>query len=57
MEAKGGAEALKSLQSVKLTGKLLVNEGQFELAYSQTKKRPSSVRIEASVQGLTAVQA
>lgn len=57
LEAKGGADALKSLQSVKLTGKVLVNEGQFELAYSQTKKRPSSVRTETSVQGLTAVQA
>ncbi|CAN5612788.1 hypothetical protein BH18VER1_BH18VER1_21740 [soil metagenome] len=57
LEAKGGADALKSLQSVKLTGKVLVNEGQFELAYSQTKKRPSSVRTEASVQGLTEVQA
>jgi hypothetical protein len=57
VEEKGGPDALRSLQSVKLTGKLLVNEGQFELAYTQTKKRPSSVRTEASVQGLTAVQA
>jgi hypothetical protein len=57
IEAKGGAEALKSLQSVKLTGKLLVNQGQLELAYSQTKKRPEEVRTEVSVQGLTAVQA
>lgn len=57
VEAKGGAEALKSLTSVKLTGKMLVNEGQFELAYAQTKKRPGEVRIEATVQGLTMVQA
>ena len=57
VEAKGGADALKSLQSVKLTGKMLVNEGQFELAYSQTKKRPGEVRTEATVQGLTMVQA
>lgn len=57
IEAKGGAEALKSLESVKLTGKMLVNQGQFELAYAQTKKRPGEVRTEATVQGLTMVQA
>jgi hypothetical protein len=57
VEAKGGAEALKSLASVKLTGKLLVNGGRFEMAYSQTKKRPGEVRTEATVQGLTMVQA
>jgi hypothetical protein len=57
IEAKGGADALKSLQSVKLTGKMLVNEGQFQLAYSQTKKQPGEVRTEATVQGMTMVQA
>lgn len=57
IEAKGGADALKSLESVKLTGKMLVNQGQLEFAYSQTKKRPGEVRTEATVQGLTMVQA
>ncbi|MBA3881478.1 MAG: hypothetical protein H0X73_01940 [Chthoniobacterales bacterium] len=57
VEAKGGADALQSLRSVQLTGKLLVNQGQFEMAYSQTKKRPGAVRTEATVQGLTMVQA
>jgi hypothetical protein len=57
IEAKGGADALKALESVKLTGKMLVNQGQFELAYAQTKKRPGEVRTEATVQGLTMVQA
>ncbi|MFN2476689.1 MAG: hypothetical protein ABR526_10170 [Chthoniobacterales bacterium] len=57
VEAKGGAEALKSLGSVKLSGKLLVNGGRFEMAYAQTKKRPGEVRTEATVQGLTMVQA
>jgi hypothetical protein len=31
-EAKGGAEALHALQSLKLTGKMLVNEGKMEFA-------------------------
>ena len=57
IEAKGGAEALHALQAVKLTGKSLVNQGQLELGYSETKKRPGAVRIEYSVQGMTAVQA
>jgi hypothetical protein len=57
VEAKGGAEALHALQTVKLIGKMLVNEGQLELAFSQTKKRPSSVRNEYTLQGMTAVQA
>jgi hypothetical protein len=57
VEAKGGAEALHALQSVKLTGKMLVNGGQLELGYAQTKKRPGAVRTEVSLQGMTAVQA
>lgn len=57
IEAKGGAAALQSLQSVRFTGKLLVNEGQIELGYLQTKKRPGAVRTDATLQGMTAVQA
>src|SRR6476620_1741514 len=57
VEAKGGAEALRALQSVKLTGKMLVNEGQLEFGFAQTKKRPGSVRTEYNLQGMTMVQA
>lgn len=56
-EAKGGAEALHALQSLKLTGKMLVNEGKMEFAFAQTKKRPSAVRNEYTLQGMTMVQA
>jgi len=56
-EAKGGAEALRALQSVKLTGKMLVNQGQMEFGFAQTKKRPGAVRNEFSLQGMTMVQA
>jgi hypothetical protein len=55
--AKGGAEALRALQSVRLNGKMLVNEGQIQLAYAETKKRPGEVRTEATLQGMTAVEA
>ena len=57
IEAKGGADALRALQSLKLTGKMLVQQGQIELAYNQTKKRPGEVRTEATLQGMTMVQA
>src|SRR6266480_1844107 len=55
--AKGGADALRALQSVRFTGKMLVNEGQIQVAYVETKKRPAEVRSELTLQGMTAIQA
>ena len=55
--AKGGADALHALQSLRLTGKLLMNQGQVELRYIQTKKRPGELRTEATLQGMTLVHA
>jgi hypothetical protein len=57
MEAKGGTGALNSLQTLRSTGKLLVQGGQIELGYLQTKKRPDEVRTEASLQGMTQIEA
>jgi hypothetical protein len=57
IEAKGGADALRALQSLRLTGKMRVQQGQIQLAYNQTKKRPGEVRTEATIQGMTAVDA
>src|SRR6478752_1724278 len=57
MEAKGGAGALNSLQTLRSTGKLLVQQGQIELGYLQTKKQPDEVRTEASLQGMTQIEA
>src|SRR6266550_9333833 len=58
IEAKGGAPALKSLQTLRATGKLLVQvQGQIELGYVQIKKRPDEVRTEASLQGMTQIEA
>src|SRR5947208_17112509 len=54
--AKGGADALRALQSVRFTGKMLVTEGQIQLAYVETKKRPGEVRSEVTLQGMTAIQ-
>jgi hypothetical protein len=54
---KGGADALRALQSLKLTGKMLVQQGQIELAYNQAKKQPGEVRTEITLQRMTMVQA
>jgi len=57
IEAKGGAAALHNLQTLRLSGKLLVQEGQIQLAFMQVKKRPGEVRSEASLQGMTQIEA
>ncbi|PWT85101.1 MAG: hypothetical protein C5B58_03630 [Acidobacteria bacterium] len=57
IEAKGGATALRDLQTLRLSGKMLVSEGQIQFAYAQVKKRPDEVRNEASLQGLTQIEA
>ena len=57
IEAKGGADALRALRSLTLTGKMLVQQGQIQLRYVQTKKRPGEVRTEATLQGMTQVDA
>ena len=58
IEAKGGGAALNSLQTLRSTGKLLVPvQGQIELGYVQIKKRPDEVRTEASLQGMTQIEA
>ena len=57
IEAKGGASALRELGTLRLTGKLLVQEGQIQLAFLQVKKRPDEVRTEASLQGMTQIEA
>jgi hypothetical protein len=57
IEAKGGASALHDLQSLRLSGKMLVQEGQIQLAYLQIKKRPDEVRTEGSLQGMTQIEA
>jgi hypothetical protein len=57
IEAKGGAAALQSVQSLRREGRLIVNGGQFVLDLRETKQRPESIRTEVSMQGLSQVQA
>jgi hypothetical protein len=57
IEAKGGIDALRAVQSVQFKGKMLVNQGQVEFVYTQTKKQPGQVRTALTLQGMTLVQA
>jgi hypothetical protein len=57
VEAKGGAQALAAVQSLRLQGKMVVNNGRRELGYVLIKKRPAAVREEATLQGMTRVDA
>jgi hypothetical protein len=57
IEAKGGAAALHDLQTLRLSGKMLVQEGQIQFDFAQVKKRPDDVRTEASLQGMTQIEA
>jgi hypothetical protein len=39
IEARGGASAVKAMQSLKIQGKLILQDGQFELLYVQQNWR------------------
>jgi hypothetical protein len=57
IDARGGIAALDAMKSLKIRGKLIFQDGQFELQFVQTVRRPASIRSEATIQGLTQVQA
>ena len=55
--AKGGIEKLKAIQSLRQSGKLLLNGGSLQVGYTVLVERPRSIRYELQLQGLTRVQA
>lgn len=56
VQARGGAEKLKGVQTVKTTAIMTMGPGM-ELAGTVIQKRPMLARMEFTVQGMTAVQA
>lgn len=56
LQALGGAEKLKSLKSVRMSGRMTVGPGM-EAPMVAEQVRPDRVRMEITVQGLTLVQA
>jgi hypothetical protein len=57
VEAKGGLEKLRAIKSLRLEGKVLVNDDTLEFTSAILVKPPDSIRYEAAIQGLTQVQA
>jgi hypothetical protein len=57
VEAKGGIDKLHAIQSLRLSGRLRIQGDTIELGYVALVERPGSIRYEASLQGLTQVQA
>jgi outer membrane lipoprotein-sorting protein len=55
LEARGGLDKLKAVQSVRMTGK--ISGGPMDVPMVIEIKRPGSVRMEVTVQGALAVQA
>lgn len=55
LAARGGA-ALTSISTLRMVGRLTL-PGDFELTFNEIKSRSGAVRVEASLQGLTLVQA
>jgi outer membrane lipoprotein-sorting protein len=56
VEARGGKEKLKAVQSARMTGSMTMGQGM-EAALLFEFKRPKMIRQELTVQGLTAVTA
>ncbi len=54
--ARGGADKIKALQSVRMTGRFVAGAG-VEAPFTLELKRTNMMRLEFVVQGLTAVQA
>lgn len=57
LKAKGGEAALQAIHTIRFEGRLLANNGQLQLTYTQIKERPDKVRTNAVLQGMTLVQA
>jgi len=60
LEARGGEEAWKSVQTARMTGtmQMMATEaGGLEAPFAVEFKRPNKVRIEFTMQGMTGVQA
>jgi len=57
LAARGGSDKLAAIHSLRTTGKVLIQGGIIELKYTVMAKQPGVIRVEASIQGLTQVQA
>lgn len=54
-EAKGGLDKLRAVNAMKFTGKMTF--GPMEAPFTMTKKRPQSMKLDFTIQGMTGTQA
>jgi hypothetical protein len=57
IEAKGGIDNIHAIKSLRLSGHMRVQQDTLELDFVTFIKQPGAVRYEATLQGLTQVQA
>jgi len=59
VDARGGIDSIRAIKTLRMEGQLRFagDFGTIDLGFLQIKKAPDSIRTEASVQGLTQVQA
>jgi outer membrane lipoprotein-sorting protein len=55
-KAKGGLDKLKAVQTIRLTGTMTIGPGM-EAPFVMEQKRPNSLRMEFTLQGMTGIQA
>lgn len=55
-EAQGGLEKMKAVETMKMTGRMLMGPGM-EATFVRLAKRPNRFRMEFTIQGMTGVQA
>lgn len=56
IDARGGMDKIKAIQSIKMTGKLVMGGGQMEAPMTMQVKRPSNIRMDMEFQGQAVVQ-
>ena len=57
IEARGGLEKLHAIQTLRVEGTRTRLGGGFEMPFVEIRKRPGSIRSEATMQGLTMIRA
>lgn len=57
VKARGGLDKIKAVKTVKMTGKVVVQGGAFEIPVLVQLKRPNSFRRESTLQGKSAIMA
>ena len=56
LQARGGKDRIKAIRSARMTGRISLHQGM-EAPFTWEWKRPNSLRLEFTIQGITGIQA